>query len=126
MKFESFLCCRRDSFITHRAFCDALAEESARAQTNPAPNPPTSKSKQNQNQNHQSELKIQADSASAPVPETVASAAEAADPVPAVSQSTGVIPSSVLASQTPGKVLSKYGKFLNFCCNFVVWSFCLN
>lgn len=23
------LCCRRDSFITHRAFCDALAEESA-------------------------------------------------------------------------------------------------
>ncbi|KAL0925965.1 hypothetical protein M5K25_004344 [Dendrobium thyrsiflorum] len=25
---------RRDSFITHRAFCDALAEESARAQTN--------------------------------------------------------------------------------------------
>lgn len=24
---------RRDSFITHRAFCDALAEESARAQT---------------------------------------------------------------------------------------------
>jgi hypothetical protein len=25
--------CRRDSFITHRAFCDALAEESARAVT---------------------------------------------------------------------------------------------
>ncbi|XP_062020308.1 zinc finger protein GAI-ASSOCIATED FACTOR 1-like [Rosa rugosa] len=40
---------RRDSFITHRAFCDALAEESAKAQTlgssqqlgnsNPNPNP---------------------------------------------------------------------------------------
>jgi len=28
--------CRRDSFITHRAFCDALAEESARAVTAPA------------------------------------------------------------------------------------------
>uniref|UniRef100_A0A5B6YR17 Putative zinc finger protein NUTCRACKER n=1 Tax=Davidia involucrata TaxID=16924 RepID=A0A5B6YR17_DAVIN len=28
---------RRDSFITHRAFCDALAEESARAQTVVAP-----------------------------------------------------------------------------------------
>ncbi|KDP40761.1 hypothetical protein JCGZ_24760 [Jatropha curcas] len=30
---------RRDSFITHRAFCDALAEESARAITAPPPNP---------------------------------------------------------------------------------------
>ncbi|KAF8406402.1 hypothetical protein HHK36_008489 [Tetracentron sinense] len=29
---------RRDSFITHRAFCDALAEESARAQTVPNSN----------------------------------------------------------------------------------------
>ena len=25
--------CRRDSFITHRAFCDALAEETARSVT---------------------------------------------------------------------------------------------
>lgn len=30
---------RRDSFITHRAFCDALAEESARATVNPQPGP---------------------------------------------------------------------------------------
>ncbi|XP_043698444.1 protein indeterminate-domain 12-like isoform X2 [Telopea speciosissima] len=30
---------RKDSFITHRAFCDALAEESARLSTNPNPNP---------------------------------------------------------------------------------------
>lgn len=29
--------CRRDSFITHRAFCDALAEESAKTQTVAAP-----------------------------------------------------------------------------------------
>ncbi|KAH9602750.1 hypothetical protein KSS87_023038, partial [Heliosperma pusillum] len=30
---------RKDSFITHRAFCDALAEESARLSTNPFSNP---------------------------------------------------------------------------------------
>ncbi|OAY53157.1 protein indeterminate-domain 7 [Manihot esculenta] len=30
---------RRDSFITHRAFCDALAEESAKAIAAPPPNP---------------------------------------------------------------------------------------
>lgn len=36
----SLLCgYRRDSFITHRAFCDALAEESARAITGAPPNP---------------------------------------------------------------------------------------
>ena len=29
---------RRDSFITHRAFCDALAQESARAQVLPSTN----------------------------------------------------------------------------------------
>ncbi|KNA19840.1 hypothetical protein SOVF_057880, partial [Spinacia oleracea] len=32
---------RKDSFITHRAFCDALAEESARLSTNPFSNHPT-------------------------------------------------------------------------------------
>ncbi|CAI0473500.1 unnamed protein product [Linum tenue] len=36
---------RRDSFITHRAFCDALAEESARAHPhNPTPPPPSNRS----------------------------------------------------------------------------------
>ncbi|KAF8388115.1 hypothetical protein HHK36_026781 [Tetracentron sinense] len=30
---------RKDSFITHRAFCDALAEESARLSTNPTDHP---------------------------------------------------------------------------------------
>jgi len=35
---------RRDSFITHRAFCDALAEESARAITGTANNQPSSSS----------------------------------------------------------------------------------
>jgi hypothetical protein len=33
MLFGFVLLYRRDSFVTHRAFCDALAEESARAQT---------------------------------------------------------------------------------------------
>ncbi|KAG6428891.1 hypothetical protein SASPL_106930 [Salvia splendens] len=32
---------RRDSFITHRAFCDALAEESAKTITTPTPTTPT-------------------------------------------------------------------------------------
>nr|CAD1837782.1 unnamed protein product [Ananas comosus var. bracteatus] len=31
---------RRDSFITHRAFCDALAEESAKTHPSPPPPPP--------------------------------------------------------------------------------------
>lgn len=30
MFFSFTVCCRRDSFVTHRAFCDALAEEAAR------------------------------------------------------------------------------------------------
>ncbi|KAL3525412.1 hypothetical protein ACH5RR_013784 [Cinchona calisaya] len=37
---------RRDSFITHRAFCDALAEESAKAQTAEAPSVPTAADKE--------------------------------------------------------------------------------
>lgn len=32
---------RRDSFITHRAFCDALAEESAKAQPQPPAQDPS-------------------------------------------------------------------------------------
>lgn len=34
--FAFFCGCRRDSFITHRAFCDALAQESSRV-VNPHP-----------------------------------------------------------------------------------------
>ena len=36
------MCCRRDSFITHRAFCDALAQESTGALNITAMNPPIS------------------------------------------------------------------------------------
>ncbi|KAG1366953.1 zinc finger protein GAI-ASSOCIATED FACTOR 1 [Cocos nucifera] len=51
---------RRDSFITHRAFCDALAEESAKAQTNntnvASPTAPANK-------------KVEEDGKAAPAPE---------------------------------------------------------
>ncbi|TYH66240.1 hypothetical protein ES332_D06G109300v1 [Gossypium tomentosum] len=46
---------RRDSFITHRAFCDALAEESARAITGPAQQVPGGSSVSHMN-NLQSQL----------------------------------------------------------------------
>ncbi|XP_026433232.1 protein indeterminate-domain 2-like [Papaver somniferum] len=42
---------RRDSFITHRAFCDALAEESAKAQTTTTTNSKSSEEQNNQIQN---------------------------------------------------------------------------
>uniref|UniRef100_A0A2N9EFI3 C2H2-type domain-containing protein n=1 Tax=Fagus sylvatica TaxID=28930 RepID=A0A2N9EFI3_FAGSY len=89
---------RRDSFITHRAFCDALAEESARAQTQPGANP-----------NSESETKVQAVDSSpptptpapapAPVPAPAKAKAKAKAP-PAPPQSTSVI-SSVLPIKSP-------------------------
>ncbi|KAJ4835715.1 hypothetical protein Tsubulata_021721 [Turnera subulata] len=86
---------RRDSFITHRAFCDALAEESARAHTQPPPNPNPGPASPNPNQ--ESDPKVQADSSSPPQ----APAASPAAPVVA-SQSTGVMASStVLPVQGP-------------------------
>ncbi|XP_026456081.1 protein indeterminate-domain 2-like isoform X1 [Papaver somniferum] len=42
---------RRDSFITHRAFCDALAEENAKAQTTTTTNSKSSEEQNNQIQN---------------------------------------------------------------------------
>lgn len=48
---------RRDSFITHRAFCDALAEESGRAQTQPLTN-----------LNAKEDLKVQTITPSSPSP----------------------------------------------------------
>lgn len=44
--FCSSTFCRRDSFITHRAFCDALAEESAKAQPQSLVDKPVSNSSQ--------------------------------------------------------------------------------
>ena len=92
---------RRDSFITHRAFCDALAEESARAQTQPGANP-----------NSESETKVQAVDSSPPTPTPAPAPAPTAVPAPAKAkakakappappQSTSVI-SSVLPIKSPG------------------------
>ncbi|KAK4584332.1 hypothetical protein RGQ29_022174 [Quercus rubra] len=95
---------RRDSFITHRAFCDALAEESARAQTQPVANP-----------NSESDTKIQAVDSSPPTPTPAPAPAPATAPAPAPApalaqsqappappqpQSSGVI-SSVLPIKSP-------------------------
>ncbi|XVE87273.1 hypothetical protein DITRI_Ditri18aG0103700 [Diplodiscus trichospermus] len=113
---------RRDSFITHRAFCDALAEESARAQTKPQPQNQNKKQNQNQaavNPSSESAPKVQAADPSsppapasapppAPAPVSVAAAPEpvqvsspaptpAAPPLP---ESTSVISSSVLPIQS--------------------------
>ncbi|XVE82658.1 hypothetical protein DITRI_Ditri16bG0023800 [Diplodiscus trichospermus] len=92
---------RRDSFITHRAFCDALAEESARAHTQPQP--------QNQavaNPNSDSDPKVQ-DVDSSPPPAPTAAPAPAPEPVPvsapaspALPRSTSVMSSSVLPIQS--------------------------
>ncbi|TKY70365.1 indeterminate-domain 1 [Spatholobus suberectus] len=84
---------RRDSFITHRAFCDALAEESARSQT-------------------QTVAKASSESDSKAVtgessPPTAAAAVAAPPPppppaLPASSQSNSVVvPSSALQTQNP-------------------------
>uniref|UniRef100_A0A2P2K667 Uncharacterized protein MANES_13G137400 n=1 Tax=Rhizophora mucronata TaxID=61149 RepID=A0A2P2K667_RHIMU len=89
---------RRDSFITHRAFCDALAEESARAQTRtPNPNPPVV----NANANPESDPQPQVDSSPPP-----ASAAAAAPSVPALqasSESAALLASPVTTIQNTGK-----------------------
>ncbi|KAK9030464.1 hypothetical protein V6N11_031891 [Hibiscus sabdariffa] len=99
---------RRDSFITHRAFCDALAEESAKAP--PVPELP----KQNQNQ-ADADPKSDSDPkppaicyspprAPAPEPEPAKAPpvvpAAAASAAPALPQSTSVMSSSVLPIQS--------------------------
>ncbi|KAM6591615.1 hypothetical protein CsatA_014220 [Cannabis sativa] len=117
---------RRDSFITHRAFCDALAEESAKTHTPapaqaPAPAPaPAQAAKAPQkkdqtqlaeNMNMESESKAQLVKSSPPpapapapalAPAPAPSAAQASASVPSgPPQSTGVIPSSTRPIQTP-------------------------
>ncbi|XP_038704441.1 zinc finger protein GAI-ASSOCIATED FACTOR 1-like isoform X2 [Tripterygium wilfordii] len=86
---------RRDSFITHRAFCDALVEESTRAQTHSQ-----SRNLQNQtapvNPNPEPEAKV---TQSPPLPSVPATATPATVPSP-VSQSTDAS-SSVLQIQSP-------------------------
>ncbi|WCJ30952.1 C2H2-like zinc finger protein [Euphorbia peplus] len=85
---------RRDSFITHRAFCDALAEESSRAQV------PGGNSKK-----PESEAKSKADPPppppALPPPTSAPLATAPAAASPGLSQSTGVISSSVSPIQSP-------------------------
>ncbi|KAJ6378753.1 hypothetical protein OIU78_028890 [Salix suchowensis] len=88
---------RRDSFITHRAFCDALAEESARAQPHtPNPNPKPIK---------ESDPKVQVESSPppAPLPPPLAPdfGSDQGQAPPGLAQSTGMISSPVLAIQSP-------------------------
>nr|KYP66733.1 Zinc finger protein MAGPIE [Cajanus cajan] len=77
---------RRDSFITHRAFCDALAEESARSQ------PPTAAKASSESDSKA----VTGDSP--PPPPPTAGAVAAPPPLPPSSQSTSVV---VLQTQNP-------------------------
>ncbi|EXB42945.1 hypothetical protein L484_013968 [Morus notabilis] len=94
------------SHVTHRAFCDALTEESAKNQNNQPPNPPQDQV-QAQNQttrklNSESEPKVQKKNSSSPPPpksKEVPSSLTSVQSGP--SQSTGVISSSTLPIQTP-------------------------
>ncbi|XP_021888880.1 protein indeterminate-domain 2-like [Carica papaya] len=108
---------RRDSFITHRAFCDALAEESARAKTQTPSQNQKQAQTQNQvvvNSNPESDSNVQAMDSSppatpAPVPAKaqaqITTPSPAPAPAPAQSQtqvptqSTGMVFSSVLPVQ---------------------------
>ncbi|KAI3451726.1 hypothetical protein Pfo_008391 [Paulownia fortunei] len=84
---------RRDSFITHRAFCDALAEESAKAQTLIGPPSP----------DEDKNVEAVASSSSSPPP-AVATPPPSQAPEPSVPPLTAVV-SSVLPVQNPGKLL---------------------
>ncbi|XAR73888.1 hypothetical protein NMG60_11008006 [Bertholletia excelsa] len=79
---------RRDSFITHRAFCDALAEESAKTQTVVAP--PSA----------DDDPKVQTVASPTPAPAPAPPPAPVQAPPQTVSPSTAVV-SSVLPTQSP-------------------------
>ncbi|XP_058006128.1 zinc finger protein GAI-ASSOCIATED FACTOR 1-like isoform X2 [Hevea brasiliensis] len=85
---------RRDSFITHRAFCDALAEESARTQTR-TPTPASNLAAANPNPEGKPNLQVDPPPKPPPPPPSVPAAAAPASALPALSQSAGVISSSV-------------------------------
>ncbi|GLU13701.1 hypothetical protein SLE2022_303170 [Rubroshorea leprosula] len=84
---------RRDSFITHRAFCDALAKESTRPETqSPA-------KKQNQNEavaNPKFDLDQKYQAGDSSPSEAPPQAPEPAPPGPPLSQSTAVVSSSTV------------------------------
>ncbi|KAK4262194.1 hypothetical protein QN277_027779 [Acacia crassicarpa] len=79
---------RRDSFITHRAFCDALAEESARNQ----PQPQTQASEK---PSSESDPKITSGDSSPTVPAPALAAPPPPTASPPAPQSSSVIPSTL-------------------------------
>ncbi|XP_057976100.1 zinc finger protein GAI-ASSOCIATED FACTOR 1-like isoform X2 [Malania oleifera] len=83
---------KRDSFITHRAFCDALAEESAR---NPTQTQTQTQTKTTVNPNPEEDRKIQRVSSSPPTLPPPAAPAAALPP-----SSSAVVP-AVLPIQSP-------------------------
>lgn len=78
-------CCRRDSFITHRAFCDALAEESAKNHTQ-------SKKLYPERKNTEPAQKSQAAVNSPPSPPSVTLPPPPVEPEPAKIVSSPVLP----------------------------------
>ncbi|XP_062102363.1 zinc finger protein GAI-ASSOCIATED FACTOR 1-like [Humulus lupulus] len=104
---------RRDSFITHRAFCDALAEESAKTKTpTPVPVPAPALPKKNQtqtsgNMNSESDSKAQPVKSSPPPAPPLApaqSAAPASSSVPSGPPQSTVVISSTRPIQTPAEL----------------------
>ncbi|KAF2295079.1 hypothetical protein GH714_031403 [Hevea brasiliensis] len=89
---------RRDSFITHRAFCDALAEESARTQTQ-TPTPASNLPAVNPKPNPESEPNMQVDPSPPPPPPPPQPPVAPAPP--ALSQPAGVISSAVSPTHGP-------------------------
>ena len=87
--------CRRDSFITHRAFCDALAVESAKGQ--PEDEPPQKKDEEPKPQSVESTP--QSTSTASPPPPSVPLAPT---PLTVVSPVAPVASSVLCIKNTPG------------------------
>ncbi|KAL5752725.1 hypothetical protein ACOSQ2_023232 [Xanthoceras sorbifolium] len=100
---------RRDSFITHRAFCDVLTEATVKVQGQPE-----DQNQQEVNPTSESDPKVQAidSSSTQPAPPSVAAGAAPASAPPAlISQSASGLSSSILPSseltETPTQIVEE-------------------
>lgn len=109
--FSLSLSCRRDSFITHRAFCDALAEESAKSQPKPVDSQPKPDLDANPDGDSQS-------AAVKPNPEPSPPPLPSSPPAPSPPQSTGEV-TTVLPIPSQGKVNLLVLLLLVVCCLFL-------